>query len=66
MSKPLQQLVQKTRQDLVEGWRTGWSVLRRKGPSQVQFWFIALAVGIAAGLVTVSFRHAINFLQTTV
>lgn len=66
MNKPLQQLVQKYRQDLSEGWRSGWSVLRRKGPSQVQFWFIALAVGIAAGLVTASFRHAINFLQTTV
>ncbi|MCV2881345.1 chloride channel protein [Actibacterium sp. XHP0104] len=44
--------------------RRAWSVLRTKGPSQIQFWFIALAVGIGAGFATVGFRLAINALQT--
>ncbi|WP_420863854.1 chloride channel protein [Algirhabdus cladophorae] len=38
-------------------------LLRRQGPSQIQFWFIALAIGIAAGFVTVGFRFAIGGLQ---
>ena len=29
--------------------RNGWRVLLDKGPSQFQFWLIALAIGIAAG-----------------
>ena len=28
----------------------GWQVLREKGPGQITFWFIALLIGIAAGL----------------
>lgn len=44
----------------------GWDILRHKGPSQVQFWFIALGVGVAAGCAAVLFRMAIEELQTTV
>ncbi|WP_093030267.1 chloride channel protein [Ruegeria marina] len=40
-----------------------WRVLRHRGPSQVQFWFIALVIGIAAGLAAVGFRKGINWLQ---
>lgn len=43
----------------------GWSLLRHEGPSQVQFWFIALMIGIAAGGAAVLFRQAITLLQTT-
>lgn len=43
----------------------GWLHLRKKGPSQIQFWFIALMIGIAAGLAAVAFRFGISFLQTT-
>ncbi len=43
----------------------GWQLLLRRGPSQVQFWFIALAVGIAAGLAAVGFRSGITWLQAT-
>lgn len=43
--------------------RGGWQVLRQKGPSQVQFWFIALAIGIAAGFAALFFRMGINALQ---
>ncbi|WP_238369297.1 chloride channel protein [Heliomarina baculiformis] len=43
--------------------QAGWTVLRRRGPSQIQFWFIALAIGIAAGFAAVFFRKGINSLQ---
>ena len=43
----------------------GWQMLRHRGPSQIQFWFIALMIGIAAGLAAVAFRFGISFLQTT-
>ncbi len=44
----------------------GWTLLRNRGPGQVQFWFIALGVGIAAALAAVAFRFGIEWLQTTV
>ncbi|WP_300582454.1 chloride channel protein [Marivita sp.] len=44
----------------------GWDLLRHKGPSQFQFWLIALLIGIAAGLAATCFRLAITFLQTSV
>lgn len=40
-----------------------WFVLRRQGPSQMQFWFIALVIGIAAGFAAVLFRLGIERLQ---
>ncbi len=40
-----------------------WKVLRRRGPGQVQFWFIALVIGIAAGFAALFFRLGINALQ---
>ena len=42
-----------------------WDVLRRKGPTQVQFWLIALLIGIAAGFAAVVFRKGISWLQET-
>jgi len=44
----------------------GWKVIVRQGPSQAQFWFIALAVGILAGGAAALFRHGIIWLQATV
>ncbi len=41
-------------------------MLRHEGPGQVQFWFIALLVGTAAGLAAVLFRAAIDTLQKTI
>ncbi len=38
-------------------------VIRQKGPSQFQFWLIAVVIGIAAGAAAVGFRGAINALQ---
>lgn len=40
------------------------SVMRKRGPSQIQFWFIALAIGIAAGVAALAFRKGISALQT--
>ncbi|RVT85336.1 chloride channel protein [Rhodobacteraceae bacterium CCMM004] len=43
--------------------RDGWRVLRDRGPGQITFWFIALAVGIAAGFAALFFRKGIEALQ---
>ena len=40
-------------------------VMRNRGPSQIQFWFIALAIGIAAGFAALGFRMGIAWLQST-
>ncbi len=47
------------RRELAEAWH----VLREQGPGQVQFWFIALVVGIAAGFAALGFRLAIGWLE---
>ncbi len=41
----------------------GWKVLRQRGPSQLQFWLIALVIGVAAGMAAVGFRVGIETLQ---
>ncbi|WP_435404844.1 chloride channel protein [Mesobacterium hydrothermale] len=53
-------------QEMKASFLRGWDLLRHRGPSQIQFWFIALAVGIAAGFAAVIFRMAITWLQATV
>ncbi len=45
--------------------RDGWTTLVRQGPGQVQFWFIALLIGITAGFAALLFRKGISLLQTT-
>jgi CIC family chloride channel protein len=40
-----------------------WGLVRTRGPSQLQFWFIALIVGIAAGYAAVGFMLGIEWLQ---
>ncbi len=42
----------------------GWQLLRNRGPSQIQFWFIALVIGITAGFAALLFRGGIDILQT--
>jgi CIC family chloride channel protein len=42
-----------------------WLVLREKGPTQIQFWVIALLIGIAAGFAALLFRKGISWLQET-
>lgn len=43
-----------------------WDAVRTRGPGQVQFWFIALGLGIAAGGAAVLFRLSIIWLQGAV
>lgn len=49
--------------DVVQNCRTGWKVLCKRGPGQVQFWFIALAIGVAAGFAALLFRKSISAIQ---
>lgn len=44
--------------------RRTWQIVRTRGPSQIQFWFIALIVGIASGFAAVAFMTLIASLQT--
>lgn len=46
--------------------KRGWDVLRDRGPSQLQFWFIALMIGIASGFAALFFRKAIERLQAII
>ncbi|MEO0702424.1 MAG: chloride channel protein [Pseudomonadota bacterium] len=46
--------------------RNGWETLRDEGPGQLQFWFIALLIGTAAGFAALFFRRGIEWLQATV
>ncbi|MEM7752815.1 MAG: chloride channel protein [Pseudomonadota bacterium] len=58
---PLRQLPGALKASLVDAWVS----VRDKGPGKIQFWFIALLIGIAAGGAAVLFRLGINFLQET-
>jgi CIC family chloride channel protein len=54
-------MVGKVRSEILRAWR----LMLEKGPDKVQFWFIALLVGIAAGSAAVLFRLGVNWLQST-
>ncbi len=49
---------------LARSTRRGIVLVRTRGPSQIQFWFIALAVGVAAGVAALLFRKGITALQS--
>lgn len=42
-----------------------WSLLLEKGPSQFQFWLIALVIGVSAGFMALGFRKGVSWLQET-
>ncbi|MBY6200816.1 chloride channel protein [Maritalea mobilis] len=67
MTQPPQSkgFLQTQARDAAAALRNGWRVLLQRGPSQVQFWFIALVIGIAAGFAALFFRKGINALQHT-
>nr|WP_245837893.1 chloride channel protein [Tropicimonas sediminicola] len=56
-------MIRRQIQESRDGLEQGWQLLLRQGPSQIQFWFIALAVGIVAGAAAVAFREGITWLQ---
>ncbi|MCF2904337.1 chloride channel protein [Octadecabacter sp. CECT 8868] len=63
MAKPQKSLIGQGVEDALCACRDGWTVVRTRGPSQVQFWFIALFVGIAASFAAIGFRFGIENLQ---
>ncbi|WP_068119267.1 chloride channel protein [Tropicimonas marinistellae] len=65
MSESTRALILQQIRESRQGLGQGWQLLLRQGPSQVQFWFIALAVGIASGFAAVGFREGITWLQGT-
>ena len=65
MTEPPRSFLSQQMADAVSSSREAWRVLRQKGPSKVTFWFIALAIGIAAGFAALFFRKGINLLQET-
>lgn len=65
MTEPPRSFLSQQMADAVNSSREAWRVLRQKGPSKVTFWFIALAIGIAAGFAALFFRKGINLLQET-
>ncbi|PYE82512.1 chloride channel protein [Pseudoroseicyclus aestuarii] len=44
-------------------WGEAWGLIRRRGPTALQFWFIALFLGCAAGLGAIAFRLSVGLLQ---
>ncbi len=52
--------------DALAGVRKAFVTIRDRGPWQLRFWFLALAVGIAAGTAAVLFRLGITWVQGTV
>ena len=63
---PLRTFTQRSWRKLIDESRSVMLAMKTRGPSQVQFWFIALFLGIAAGGAAVLFRLAIIWLQSTV
>ena len=48
---------------MVQSGRDAFVLMRRQGPSQFQFWLIALAIGVAAGSGALFFRKTIDLIQ---
>ena len=66
MSQPDRSLIAQQFREALSAWRDGWQVLKTRGPGHVQFWFIALLIGIAAGTAALFFRKGIEALQAWV
>lgn len=63
MAEPKKSLIGQGLDEVANVVRDGWTMIRTRGPSQVQFWFIALLVGIAAGFAAIGFRYGIETFQ---
>ena len=66
MSKAPKSLIGQGIHDALCACRDGWTMIRTRGPSQVQFWFIALMVGIAASFAAIGFRFGIETIQAKI
>ena len=65
MDAPQKSMIGSQIEAALQACKNGWRVVRHRGPSRIQFWFIALVVGIVAGFAALFFRKGINALQTT-
>ena len=63
MSEPGKSIWSQKYAAAISGTRKAWQVLLDRGPSQFQFWLIALVIGIAAGFAALLFRKGITALQ---
>ena len=66
MGKSAKALLEQGIADTATACKDAARALKTHGPTQIQFWFIALAIGIAAGFAAVLFRLGIYAIQTTV
>ena len=64
MPAPQKSVLRKNIETALNAFGDGLRLLRHRGLGQIQFWFIALAVGIAAGFAALFFRKGVNALQT--
>ena len=64
MSTPTDSFLKQQIALAVASGKHGWTVLKRRGPGKITFWFIALMIGIAAGFAALFFRKGITALQT--
>ncbi|WP_353532127.1 chloride channel protein [Cognatishimia sp. WU-CL00825] len=65
MAHPLIEFLAESAQQAAKSCRWGWKVLRQRGPSQFQFWLIALLIGSISGFAALLFRKGIEALQST-
>lgn len=65
MGEPIKKLLQQGVDDAKNACFDAARVIKTRGPTQVQFWFIALAIGIGAGMAALLFRLGIEFIQST-
>lgn len=66
MGKPVKTVMRQGLAEISGVCRSAAQVMKTRGPSQIQFWFIALAIGTGAGIVAVLFRLGIYAIQSTV
>jgi CIC family chloride channel protein len=65
MAHPLGSFLIDSFRNAVRTCQGGWRVLLDRGPSQFQFWLIALMIGLASGFAALLFRKGIEWLQST-
>jgi CIC family chloride channel protein len=63
MARPTSKMLADQARDGADALRDAMRAIRRQGPSQIQFWFIALVVGLAAGFAALIFRKGIIWLE---
>ena len=63
MSRQVQSVVKTITRNARRRLLVAWLMLRLRGPNQIQFWFLALLIGIAAGGAALAFRNGISAVQ---